>query len=423
MLPSGPGVSYILKTVWLWVNRLKKTALISIAVLMFVALFSHNGMATANFANLNVSALKYTPYPAEPGKYVQVWINVMNAATEQADNVVVELMPSYPFYLDAGENSTRFFSKIASFQDLVISYKIRIDANAVEGWNDLKIRLKTGTGSKDSTAKVFVRTGEALVAVDKVYSEPGEIQPGGTGKVTISLKNTANSVLKDVGIKLDLAASGVPFSPIGSATEKKIYIINALEEKNVTFDVITDPDADAKPYKIPLTIKYHDEVGTNYTKSDTITLIVGSKPEIISGIESSEILSPGDKGSINVNIVNKGLTKIKFLTVAIGQSDKYKILSADYIYIGELKSDDYQNAKFDLYVNKGADNVSVPITLTYRDGNNNPYTETASLNLVLYTPSQLNSMGLRPSNTVPALFIVAAALIVFYFFYKKFLKK
>ncbi len=402
---------------------MKKTALALIVVFAFVALFSHNGAATANFANLNASALKYTPYPAEPGKYVQVWIDVTNAATEQADNVVVELMPSYPFYIDAGENSTRSFSKIAPFQNLVVSYKIRIDANAVEGWNDLRIKLKTDTGSKDFTAKIFVVTGDALVAVDNVSSDPREIPPGGTGKVTISLKNTANSVLKDVSVKLDLASSGIPFSPMGSATEKKIYIMNSLEEKNVAFDVITDPDADAKPYKIPLTIKYHDDVGTNYTKSDVITLIVGSKPEIATGIESSTILSPGDRGSINVNVVNKGLTKIKFLTVSIGQSDKYKILSADYVYIGELKSDDYQNSKFDLYVNSDANNVVVPITLTYRDGNNNPYVETEKLNLVLYTPAQLNAMGLRQSDTGSSLFIVAAVLIVFYFLHKKFLKK
>ncbi len=404
-------------------DRLKKTTLFFIAIFAVVALFSHSGTATANFANLNASALKYTPYPAEPGKYVQVWVDVMNAATEQAENVIVELVPSYPFYIDAGENSTRFFSKISPFQNLVVSYKIRIDANAVEGWNDLKIKLKTDTGSKDFTAKIFVMTGEALIAVGKVSSDPREIPPGGTGKVAISLKNTANSVLKDIGIKLDLASSGVPFSPIGSATEKKIYIINALEEKNVTFDVIADPDADAKPYKIPLTIKYHDELGTNYTKSDTITLIVGSKPEIVSGIESSTILAPGDKGSININVVNKGLTKIKFLTVSIGKSDKYKILSADYVYIGELKSDDYQNSKFDLYVNNDASNVVVPITLTYRDGNNNPYAETNNLNLVLYTPAQLNAMGLRTPNTGSTLSIVAAVLIVFYFLYKKFFKK
>ncbi len=394
-----------------------------IVVFAFAALLSSGGTATANFANLNASALKYTPYPAEPGKYVQVWIDVVNAATEQADNVVVELIPSYPFYLDAGENSTRSFSKIAPFQDLVLSYKIRIDANAVEGWNDLKIKLATNTGSKDFTAKIFVMTGEAMLAVEKVYSEPVEISPGGTGTATISLKNTANSVLKDISIKLDLASSGVPFSPIGSATEKKIYLVNALEEKNVTFGVIADPDADAKPYKIPLTVKYHDELGTNYTKSDVVTLIIGSKPEIISGIESSTILSPGDKGSINVNVVNRGLTKIKFLSVSIGKSDKYKILSADYVYVGELKSDDYQNSKFDLYVNSDASNVIVPITLTYRDGNNNPYVETNNLNLVLYTPAQLNSMGLRPSNTGSSLFVIAAALIVFYFLYKKFFKK
>ncbi len=402
---------------------MKKTALVFIVCFALVALFSHNATSTANFANMNVSTLKYAPYPAEPGKYVQIWVDVMNAATEQADNVIVELAPSYPFYLDAGENSTRFFSKIASFQNIVTDYKIRIDANAVEGWNDLKIRIKTDTGSKDFTARIFVMTGEAVIAVDRVYSEPGEISPGGKGKITISLKNTANSVLKDVGVKLDLAAAGVPFSPIGSATEKKLYIISALEEKNATFDVITDPDAEAKPYKIPLTIKYHDEVGTNYTKSDTITLIVGAKPEIVSSLESSTILSPGDRGSVNVNIVNRGLTKIKFLSVTIGQSDEYRILSSDYVYIGELKSDDYQSAKFDLYVNKDSANASVPVTLSYRDGNNNPYTETSRLDIVMYTPDQLNLMGLRTSNTTSTLFMVAAVLVVFYFSYKRFFKK
>ncbi len=379
--------------------------------------------ATANFANLNVTTVKYDPYPAEPGKYVQVWIKIQNYATEQADDVVIELLTSYPFYLDAGENSTRNFGKISSFQDLLVNYKVRVDEKAVEGWNDLKVKLSSSAGSKEFTMRIFVRTAEAVVAVESVSSEPKEIAPGASGKVTITIKNTANSVLKDIGVKLDISSSDIPFSPIGSATEKKLYMLNSLEEKSVVFDVIADASAESKTYKIPLRITYHDEVGTNYTKTDTVSLLIGAQPEILADIESSTVLSTGEKGSVNFNIVNKGLIKIKFLTVKLADSADYQILSSSYVYIGELKSDDYQSAKFDIFVRKDAKNVSLPVTLTYRDNNNNPYSETKSLGLVLYTPEQLNSMGVRTTGSQFNIIISIVVIIGAYFLYKKFRKK
>ncbi len=395
-----------------------------VSILLITTLFLTSGAAaTANFANLNVTTVKYDPYPAEPGKYVQVWIKIQNYATEQADDVVIELLPSYPFYLDTGENSTRSFGKISSFQDLLVNYKVRVDEKAVEGWSDLKVRLSSSTGSKEFTMRIFVRTTEAVVTVESVASEPKEIAPGASGKVTITIKNTANSVLKDISVKLDISSADVPFSPIGSATEKKLYILNSLEEKSVVFDVIADASAEAKTYKIPLRITYHDEVGTNYTKSDTVSLLIGAQPELLTDIESSTILAAGENGSVNINIVNKGLIKIKFLTVNLGGSDNYQILSSNYVYIGELKSDDYQSAKFDIFVRKDAKNVSLPVTLTYRDNNNNPYSEAKSLKLVLYTPDQLNAMGVRSSGASSNIIIAVVAIAAAYFLYKRFRKK
>jgi len=271
--------------------------------------------------------------------------------------------------------------------------------------------------------RIFVRTTEAVVAVESFASEPKEIAPGASGKVTITIKNTANSVLKDIGVKLDISSSDVPFSPIGSATEKKLYMLNSLEEKSVVFDVIADASAEAKTYKIPLRITYHDEVGTNYTKMDTVSLLIGAQPELLTDIESSTILASGEKGSVNINIVNRGLIKIKFLTVKLSDSEDYQILSSGYVYIGELKSDDYQSARFDIFVRKDAKNISLPVTLTYRDNNNNPYSEAKSLKLVLYTPDQLSAMGVRSSNTTSNIIIAIIAIAAAYFLYKKFRKK
>ena len=70
-------------------------------IYMLIALFALQIVAAA--PSLQVSLSKYEPYPASPGDTVKVWLLVQNTAPDStkdvAKNVVVELVPEYPFSL------------------------------------------------------------------------------------------------------------------------------------------------------------------------------------------------------------------------------------------------------------------------------------------------------------------------------------
>ena len=75
----------------------------------------------------------------------------------------------------------------------------------------------------------------------------------------------ADSLLKDIKVNLGvliktitsttLTISEIPFTPIGSTNEKTIKQIDSHEVKNVSFNLIADPDASSAVYKLPITIE------------------------------------------------------------------------------------------------------------------------------------------------------------------------
>src|SRR3989344_4930941 len=228
----------------------------------------------------------------------------------------------------------------------------------VEGNYEVKVRYKSeGFDSWVSIEdlNVKVQSRDAIISVDRFITEPGVVAPGSKAKLIIVLKNHATSLLKDIKVVLDLGKSGdesTPFSPIGSTNEKVVAYIEPESTKSMEFELIADPDAVSKSYKIPISIKYSDTLGRNYSKSNILTIIVGCEPNVSVGIDSSTIYSAGAAGEITIKIVNKGLPDMKFVNVKLDKGDKYRIISPAEVYIGNIDSDDYETADFKLYVEK-----------------------------------------------------------------------
>ena len=125
------------------------------ALIIFVvlaALLASNVIAAqtttrpANINDIAVTLINQEPDPAEPGKYVDVRFKFDNNGSGEARNVMVELLPQYPFSLDPGADAVRNIGTIQSMQrgdvGIIVKYRLRVDKNAVERENDLKIKYK-----------------------------------------------------------------------------------------------------------------------------------------------------------------------------------------------------------------------------------------------------------------------------------------
>ena len=203
-------------------NFLSKKIIIIICMLLIVQMASATLVGTT--AGLKITSLKYEPYPVEQGQYFKMWVQLENVGVEKADNVSFKIMDSYPFSID--EDPIRVIGKLDEGDDIVLEYKIKVDADAVTGTNQLSAKycIKNGLCMYHDF-DITVKTRDAIIAVADVSTTPDEIAPGEEAILTIKLSNTADSLMKDIRVKLDIyeklttAASitynELPFTPKG----------------------------------------------------------------------------------------------------------------------------------------------------------------------------------------------------------------
>jgi len=357
---------------------------------------------------LNIDFVNQDSDPVEPGDYVDIRWKVNNLGTDPINDVQIELLPDYPFSLDPGETALKNIPVLDALQKTdtgyTIKYKVRVDNNAVEGKNTIKLRYKTGKNTWSIREDdINVQSIDANIGISSVQTTPEDILPGTKFDLKIKIRNMADSVLKDVSLQLDTTLSTIsagaattttksemlnalPFAPLKSATEKKIRNIKPGEEVIFSYSLVAYSDAEAKVYKIPIQLNYYDGLGTQYTKDDIIGLIVSAKPDIRAVINENPITKAGTSGDISVKFVNKGLTNIKFVNVIAHENNDLEITGAKEEYIGNIDSDDYESVDFAVYVkNTEKSSVMLPLTYEFMDANNNKYTKDVELEMKLCT--------------------------------------
>lgn len=387
-------------------------------VLLFISLIFAISIANAYASGLTVEISKYEPYPAEPGKYVDVWIKVQNIGSDDAENVYVKIQPNFPFSID--EQSEKNLGTIIGGEEVLTRFKIRVDENAVQGDNYLDVSYKyNGYDWITKRIPIYIQTHDSILSIEKVYTKPGILEPGKIAKLYLVLKNLADSFLSDIKIKLDIANSSLPFAPINSTSEKRIYLLESKENATLVFDIVTNPSAESGIYKIPISIEYSDSVGEKYVRQDIVSLTVGGKPSIDVLLDETSILKPGESGDIEVSIINSGLIDVKFLKIKLLDGE-YKKLSADTIYIGDLDSDDTDTVKFKIYANPTKEKkTTLRFLIHYYDKNNNEYTEYRNLTLNLYSSYEISKYNLREKPNYVIALLIIIALAIGYFFYKR----
>ncbi|MHC1625540.1 MAG: COG1361 family protein [Methermicoccaceae archaeon] len=130
---------------------------ISMVVLagLFVLLISSTASATVietdsgivvDDSYLHVTLVNQDPYPADPGGYVDLVFKVENWGVENAEDVIVELEPEYPFSVDPGTDTVRELGTVGCTQKdeddeyILLKYKVRVAEDAIDGESEIKLK-------------------------------------------------------------------------------------------------------------------------------------------------------------------------------------------------------------------------------------------------------------------------------------------
>jgi hypothetical protein len=184
------------------------------------------------------------------------------------------------------------------------------------------------------------------------------------------------------------------------------------------------PDAKPGIYKIPILLEYKfkdtDEV---LQKFDIVSITVDTETKITAYVSEPNFIV-GNTATVGIELVNKGLSDAQFLTINLGESNFYDVMSQQEIYVGELDSDDHDTIDFDLRLKYPIPN-ELPITvhLDYYDALNNHHQDIQTVKIAAYTNQEAKEMGLIQPNNTWVYLVIAIVLIVAFIVYRKIKKR
>ncbi|MDY6777354.1 MAG: COG1361 S-layer family protein, partial [Candidatus Nanohaloarchaea archaeon] len=372
-------------------------------------------------AAVEVRKIRTEPAPLQAAEYADVWIKVVNERNHRVNISSITFVADYPFHTDPGVQTRYEIGTMFPNEEYRFHFQLKVDENAVHGTNHLKFRIRQQGEPGYTTKRIPVEIRDdssALVFKDVAF--PEEIRPGTTALLNLTLMNSGSSHLKNIDVSIDLSGNQLPFAPAETTTER-IGSLAPGETTTTQFKIHAPSDASSGIYKLPIRLSYENEGGTSFQQTDLTGIAIGGRPVLATGLNEIQIRKAGTSGSITLRIINKGEERAKYVSMQLQDTEKYHILSPSSVYLGNMDPDDYQTAEFRLYVEKGVQNISIPVSLEYRNSESKTKTETQHIPVKLYSAQELSRFGIRSSSSSRTLYaaIILAALITGYIYWRR----
>ena len=259
----------------------------------------------------------------------------------------------------------------------------------------------------------------SALTIESFSTSPQEVAPGKAIILNIELKNNLEEDAQEISISLDL--KDLPLAPYKSSSEASFDEIKEGKAKEVEFELIAESNAETGTYKIPIDISYKLDNETKIKKS-FVSVVVNSEPELRLSYEGSIIKEKTNE--LTIKIVNSGLSEVKLLSLNIEDVSGLKVLNSKQVYIGDIDSDDFDTAEFNVLVSeKAPSSLSLPVKLSYKDSLNNQKEENINLQIKTYTNEEAIKLGLIKKSNIGMIAFAIIILIILYLVYRRLRKK
>jgi hypothetical protein len=261
-------------------NKMKKRSnfIFLFAAILFLAVSSLTGVSSQplNVTNYSVSSsyngvqittLKYTPYPANPGEYMNLWVEAsLGSSVNYAKFVIAQ---NFPFSVDSNTSAYQVYTNMQS-RDIVMYFKVRVSPNAVHGMNNLELDVIT---NPDSGAYTTQNLGIYVMDAQTNFATVMQDESGTSISLAVANigENTANSMIVTIPNQKNFRVSGTNAQMVGN--------LNAGDYSLVNFNVIPlmSGYADQGAYEVQrdnnltVEIDYTDNIGVRRSVFENVT--------------------------------------------------------------------------------------------------------------------------------------------------------
>jgi len=377
---------------------------------------------SASAAALRADIVQCDPNPAEIGQYVNVWIKIENIGNTRAKDVSVELIPSYPFSLDAGDDAVRNIGILSIDRHASLEYNLYVDENARPGTRSIKVRYQDdeGTAWAEETLDIWVGSGsdtfdsKGTIQLEQITTEPEVLMPGDTGTVTFTLKNTATqySITID-GEEYDTNAR------VRSATLASIDDIEVNNDPYYDTGILGPGDTVDLTYNIKVDDTARDGtkhlefivVGSSHTYNYNWNIPIKVDSAGIKVIPTKPMTLENGVATLEFDIVNTHPSTLTSVSIK-PRAEGIEFSPMEY-FIGSMDHDELFTVEFDAIT--VSDNISTPadlkLTAKYRNGYNQHETAIDELSLAILFVESNGGIGLMGIGLLMAILAISGFLI------------
>lgn len=397
-------------------NMLKKIIQVIIASTILLGMLG----SAYSVTGLNAILSSQNPDPVSPGNFVYVNVKISNTGTETVKDASLTVLENDVFRVAQGEDKKKFLGSIPSFSRgpngdesgfVIVKYKIHVDEKAPVGLNTLTFELDSTVQKYTYDFDILVQDNNPKIQINSF--DISKAEPGKTSKLTMEVENVNTITLKDIFVTLDLkSVTGEALSVLKGSNQKIIPTLNPSQKKEISFDLVVDPSADAKPYLLPVNLAFEDNLNNNYSSQIIGSVEVYSTPYLSVQLDSQDSHTVG-KTKVTLAVANPGTSPIKGTQVEIMDSDKYEVIEGKHQYIGDLNPDDFQTMQSTIYINS-EDTSSLKVKVNYLDSYNQVKEKIIDLPIKVFNKNELTKYGLSSnSNSTLGYTTVIVLIIIF----------
>lgn len=284
---------------------MKKFLPIMLCMMVLLAVPASGSMVASS---LSIALAGQSPQPVEPGNNIQLDIYIQNTGYGNAEEVVIEIRPEYPFTVILGD-SIKKFTNIGPTSSVRTSYTLYVNDSALTNTYEIEFYVysnNTPSAVVKEKIPISVRGDPKLILTGAEVS-PREIEPGSIVNIRTGIKNVGTGKARQ--IELGLNSSSEYLVPVLAKGSAYLEELGPGSETEIEFEISIDISADYKTYMTSITMDYKDE--TNAENQVIFDLGIPVKGTINLDIINTEANYEREK--LRIEVANKGTSEAKSL--------------------------------------------------------------------------------------------------------------
>ncbi|MBN1134489.1 MAG: COG1361 S-layer family protein [Methanosarcinaceae archaeon] len=381
---------------------------------------STNTAFSSSGAALKVDIVKYEPYPAEIGKYVDVWVKIENIYYGRASDVSIELVPSYPFSLDSKKNAVKNIGILSPDSEAVHEYHLFVDSDAKPDTSSIKIRYQDDKGVSWFEESFDIKVGsdtfdsKGTLQLEEIKTEPEVLMPGDSGTVTIVLKNSAtqNTITLD-GKDYDTNAhvqsaslSSIDDIIVDDESYQGSGVLGPGDAMTLTFNVDVDGNAKEGTHLMDFSV-----IGSSHSYNSKWDIPIKVDSAGIKVIPTKPLTIDNGVATIQFDVVNTHPNTLTSVSIR-PQAEGIEFSPLEY-FIGTMNHDELFTIEFDARPISDDVTTQQDITLItqYMSGFNQHETILNGLNLSIVSEKQNSNIEFAGVSVLFSIFVVSGLVM------------